>query len=212
MPPVKQITMVRKLVPVYPFDELVKGKTGWAEVRFMVDYSGRPIMTTVAASSNPVFGRSLLAEIESNEFMPPRVNGQPQITLSGERYSFNGEANLDPSEKRILAELRKPMPALSNSRELDKALTPIRRDAPTFPSALLSEGVSGKVELEFVVDRDGRAMFPRIVSSSHEDFGWAAAAAISRWRYQPPVKGGAKVDTRANVTVTFDSSKGTVQF
>lgn len=204
--------MVRKLSPVYPLDELIKGKTGWAEVRFMVDYSGRPIMTTVSSSSSAVFGKALLADIESNEFLPPRVNGQPQITLSGQRYSFGGEASLDADEKRILAELRKPMPALTPANELDKPLAPIRRDSPSYPSALQSESVSGRAQIEFVVDRDGHAQLPKIVNATHEDFGWAAATAISHWRYQPPTKGGQKVDAKVAVTVVFDSTKGTVTF
>jgi len=211
LPPIKQISMVRKLAPVYPFDLLIKGKTGTAEVRFMVDYSGRPVMTTIAEATNPVFGRALLAEVESNEFMPPRVNGQPQISLTGQRYTFD-EANLDPAEKRVLAELRKPNPAFPSARELDSPLSPVRREPPTYPLALLSEGTGGKTEIEFIVTQEGRVAFPRIVSGTHEDFGWAAATAIARWRYQPPVKGGQKVDTRTSIVVSFDAAKGTASF
>ena len=212
LPPVKTLSMVRKLAPVYPLDLLLKGKTGWAEVRFMVDYSGRPVMTTIAESSNPIFGHALLAEVESNEFMPPRVNGQPQISLSGQRYNFEGEAGLDPSEKRILAELRKPAPAIVPSNELDTPLHSTRQEPPVYPTALLGEGVSGKAEIEFIVTQEGRVAFPKIVSATSEDFGWAAATAISRWRYQPPVKGAQKVDTRARIVVTYDHTKAKATF
>lgn len=212
LPPIKAVSMVRKLAPVYPLELLLKGKSGWAEVRFMVDYSGKPVMTTVAGASDRVFGRSLLAEIEANEFMPPRVNGQPQVTLSGQRYAFEAEANLDPAEKRVLAELRKPTPAILPATELDAPLSPMRREAPVYPSALLSESTSGRAEIEFIVTQEGRVVFPKIINTSHEDFGWSAATAISRWRYQPPSKGGQKVDTRTSIVINFDHTKGLATF
>lgn len=212
LPPIKSVTMVRKLNPVYPLDELLKGKTGTAEVRFMVDYSGRPTMTTIASATSPVFGRALLAEIESNEFLPPRVNGQPQLALTGERYVFNGEASLEPNERRVLGELRKSGSGIAATSELDKPLTPIRRDPPVFPSALQSESVSGRAEIEFIVDMDGRVVLPRIANASHEDFGWSAATAISRWRFQPPLKGGQKVDVRTTVVINYDGAKGVATF
>ncbi|HEU5080242.1 MAG TPA: energy transducer TonB [Opitutaceae bacterium] len=202
--------MVRRLSPVYPLDLLIKGRTGSAEVRFMVDYSGRPVMTSILNATNPAFGQALLADIESNEFMPPRVNGKPQLTLSGQKYIFDGEASLDPTEKRLLAELRKPMPAIVSVRELDKPLVQTRKDSPVYPFALQSDGLSGKAEVEFIVDRDGRVNFPKILSSTQEDFGWAAATAIARWRYTPPTKGGQKVDVRTSVVVKFDHTKGSV--
>lgn len=210
LPPAETVSMVRKLNPVYPLDLLLKGKTGSAEVRFMVDYSGRPVMTSVTSATTPAFGQALLADVESNEFMPPRINGKPQLTLSGQRYSFNGEAGLDPSEKRILAELRRPKPAIVPAGELDKPLVPTRKDAPVYPFALQSDGLSGKAEVEFIVDHDGHVCFPKILSSTQDDFGWAVATALTRWRYNPPTKGGQKVDARATIVMKFDHTKGTV--
>jgi TonB family protein len=208
LPPAPSISMVRKLSPVYPLDALLKGRTGWAEVRFMVDYSGRAVMTCVLSASSPAFGHSLLADVEADEFIPPRVNGQPQLTLSGQRFIFEGEGKLEPNEKRVLAELRLPIPTVVSAKDLDKPLTSIRQEPPVYPYALESDGLSGHAEIEFIVDHDGHAIFPRIISSTQEDFGWSAATAIARWRYQPPVKGGQKVDARTTVTVNFDHNKG----
>jgi TonB family protein len=209
LPPTMPVSSVRQMLPIYPYDALLKGKTGWAEVRFMVDYSGRAVMTCVSSSSSPAFGHALLADIESNEFIPPRVNGKPTLTLTGERFIFEGESQFDANEKRVLSELRQAIPTITPVHELDKPLSAIRQQAPVYPYALESDGLSGRAEIEFVIDRNGHVYFPRIVSATQEDFGWAAATAISRWRYQPPTKGGAKVDARAIVTVNFDHNKGT---
>ncbi len=204
------VTMVRNLDPVYPLDQLIKGHTGWAEVHFMVDYSGRAVMTSISGASSPAFGQSLLAEIESNEFLPPRVNGQPQLALSSQHYIFGGDAGLNPEQRRVIAELRKPMPAIVPVAELDKPLAALHQDPPVYPYALQSDSISGRAEVEFIVDREGHVIFPKILSASHEDFGWAAATGVTRWRFQPPVKGGQKVDAKMSVTMKFDYGKGTV--
>jgi TonB family protein len=106
--------------------------------------------------------------------------------------------------------LKKSAPAIPSAKELDKPLASIRQEKPIYPYALQSDGISGKAEIEFIVDREGKACLPRIVSSTHDDFGWAAATAVERWRYQPPTKGGQKVDARTSVVVTFDLAKNTV--
>ena len=56
---------------------------------------------------------------------------------------------------------------------------PLWRIAPRYPAALLAEKPPGDAVIEFIIDREGRAQLPRIVSATHEAFGWAAAAAIS---------------------------------
>lgn len=202
---------VRAIAPVYPLELLLQKKSGSAEVRFTVDSSGRPLFVS-ATGSEPAFARALLADIESNEFMPPRVNGKPQTVTARFRYPFNGEAGLDPLARQILEELRKPAPSIVSVDQLDKRPTPIRRDAPTYPASLQSDGLSGKAEIEVVIDRNGRVLFPRIASASHEDCGWAAAVAVTRWKFQPPTKDGKPVDVRMTIPVNFDHTKMVATF
>jgi TonB family protein len=70
-----------------------------------------------------------------------------------------------------------------------------------------TDGLTGQAEIEFIVDRDGRVLFPRIVSASHEDFGWAAATAVSQWRFNPPMRNGQRVEVRMSVPILFDAQK-----
>jgi TonB family protein len=204
--PTASVNSVRKMAPVYPYEYLLQNKTGSAEVQFTVEYSGRAIMVRKVDASDDLFAKALMADVESNEFIPPRVNGEPRLTTGKLRFAFNGDPGLDAIQKSILTELRKPKPAIVSVKELDKAPFPVRQDPPNFPYALQSDAVSGKAEVEFVIDRDGRVVFPRIVSASHEDFGWAAATAVSRWRYSAPVKGGQKVDARMTLVINFDAA------
>jgi TonB family protein len=198
---------VRATAPVYPFELLTQGREGTAEVQFMIEYSGRAILASVVNASDPAFAKALLADIEANEFLPPRVNGQPKLTQGQIRYSFNSTAGLDPAARQILAELRKPMPGIPHADSIDKKPVPVRQDPPVYPYSIQSDGTSGRAELEVVVDRTGRVLFPRILSATNDHLGYAAAAAAARLRYQPGQKNGQPVDCRMTVTITYDATK-----
>lgn len=197
---------VRATSPVYPFELLTQGREGTAEVEFTIMYSGRAILASVVNASDPAFAKALLADIEANEFLPPRVNGQPKPTQGQIRYSFNGTAGLDPAARQILAELRKPMPGIPDANLLDKKPVANRQDQPAYPYSLQSDGTSGRAEIEVVVDRTGRVLFPRVVSATNDDLGYAAAAA-AHMRYQPGQKNGQPVDCRLTITINYDATK-----
>lgn len=198
---------VRNTAPVYPYHHLIQGKEGNAEILFTIEYSGKAILASVVSATDPAFAKALMADIEANEFLPPRINGQPKLAQAQLRYSFNSTAGLDAAAREILAELRKPMPGIPTADLLDKKPVPARQDQPVYPYSLLSDGVSGKAEIEIVIDRTGRVLFPRILSATNEDLGYAAAAAVARWRYQPGQKAGQPVNSRLSVTITYDKAK-----
>lgn len=202
-----RIQASRAFNPVFPYEALIAGKGGFAEIDFTVDYTGRAILLSTRSATDRAFAMSFQAEIEAIEFIPPRRNGQPQMSLTRERYDFPPTPALDNVAREILTELRKPNPAIPTADQLDAKPEPIRQPPPAYPWVLRGDELSGEAVIEFIVDRNGRCLFPRIVSSSHEDFGWAAATGVLRWKYKPPTKGGAKVDARVTTTVVFDLKK-----
>jgi TonB family protein len=89
---------------------------------------------------------------------------------------------------------------------LDEKLTPILRVPPVYPAALKAAGgPKGEAEIEFVIARDGRARLPKIVSASHEEFGWAAATAVAQWVFKAPQREGRPVDVRVSIPISFAS-------
>lgn len=198
---------VRASAPVYPYELLIQGQTGWAEASFVVDYTGRALFAAPAGSTDTAFAKALVAMVEASEFTPAKKNKRAVMTPSSQRYTFNGESGLDAEALRVLSELRKPVPALLAMTELDQRPRVLRQDAPVYPRALKDDGLTGQAEIEFVIDRQGRVLFPRIVSATQEDFGWAAATAVAQWRFEPPTKDGRTVDARMTVPVLFDARK-----
>jgi TonB family protein len=193
--------------PVVPYDALIAGRAGSAEISFTVDYSGRAMLLNSVSATDTAFANAFMADIEAVEFSPPRLNGRALMSSLKERFDFPAQPKLDTVAQGILADLRKPKPSILSVDQLDKAPKPIRQPRPAYPWAQRSDSASGNAEIEFVIDRNGRPLFPHVISATHEDFGWAAATGILRWRYEPPVKNGEKVDTRIKVTVVFDINK-----
>ena len=195
----------RKIAPVYPYDMIVQGRSGWAETKFLIDYTGRALFTCPSGASDEDFARAVIAMVEASEFTPAQKDNRTVMAPAVEHYTFNGEAALDAEARRVLNELRKPAPAIVSATELDDRPKVVRQSSPVYPRALKSDGVTGQAEIEFVIDREGRVLFPRIVSATHQDFGWAAATAVAQWKFKAPEKNGEKVDARMVVPVIFDA-------
>lgn len=192
---------------VYPYEMVLSGQTGAVDASFVVDYVGRPLFTTVAGSSNSALAKAAIAMVEASEYSPGKKGSHRVMSPTSEHFQYDGENSLDAESRRVLAELRKAKPAIFAATELDERPKIIQQVAPAYPRALKDDGLTGRAEIEFVVSRDGRVLFPRIVSASHEDFGWAAIVAVSQWRYQPPHKDGHGVEVRMTVPILFTAQK-----
>lgn len=200
-------TAKRKVSPVYPYEQLINGRSGWAEASFVIDYAGRPLFANPKDASDPAFAKSLVAMIEASQYVPGRRDRHKVMSPASERCLFQGEASFDEGERRVLGALRKGEHSLPVVAELDGRPKALQQDSPVYPRALKDDGLTGQAEIEFVIDREGRVLFPHIVSATHEDFGWAAATAVAQWRFQPPQKDGQKVDAVMRVPILFDAHK-----
>jgi TonB family protein len=197
----------RKITAVYPYEQLVKGQTGWGEVSFVVDYSGRAILTAPTGASDSAFGKSVTAMLEATQFAPAKKGKRSVMASATSQEMFNPELILDPVSRAVLTELRKEKPSIYSVADLDDRPRAVAQSSAVYPRSLKTDGLTGQAEIEFIVDRNGRVLFPRIVSSSHEDFGWAAATAVAQWKFNPPLRNGQRVDVRMSVPVIFDAQK-----
>jgi hypothetical protein len=118
-----------------------------------------------------------------------------------------------------------PPLALASADSADQHLYPVaRRDANallefqvekqaavnggirlTYPPALQSQGVGGRVIAQFVVDTTGRAEMGtwKLLESSHELFAWASYDAVRNARFYPAEAGGRKVRQLVQQTLGF---------
>lgn len=89
------------------------------------------------------------------------------------------------------------------------SLTLVRSVNPEYPQRALEQLVSGWVQLEFTVARDG-SVKDIIVTGSEpvRTFDSAAIAALRRYRYRPVLVNGAAVEQRAYLRIRFAAKDG----
>jgi TonB family protein len=202
-PPLPDITVDA----IWPYDELIKGESGDAVVEFTVQPRGRVTDVKVKEASNPKFGKALLAAMEQWSFTPAMAEGKTVAVTLLKRVEFKPVLSAEKaSADEPLARLVRLEQAgeIRGGAGLDEKLTPLYRVAPGYPGRLFgSERVNGQAVIEFVVDRDGRARMPRIVSASQEEFGWAAATAVAQWIFKAPSRGGKPTEVRVQIPFNF---------
>lgn len=192
--------------PVCPLEALLKGEGGSATVEFSVSETGAVTNVHLREATLPEFGGALVAAVETWAFDRPVENNHVVSVALIKRAEFkaiplDAAADSDPLARLVLA-LRRG--EVSGAKGLDEKLTPIYRVRPEYPVALKgSDAPAGHAEIEFIVDREGRARLPRVVSASQPEFGYAAATALAQWVFKAPHRSGEPVDVKVKIPIDF---------
>jgi TonB family protein len=196
---------------VYPYELLREHVSGKAKVVCLIDARGKVVQVNVTSASKPEFGQALAAAFESFEFDPALNKGKPTATLLAMEKEFllstnNPFAAVVPTsvDFELLALEKKSPEKIRKLTELDAPLKPISRRSPVFPRAVAESVRTGEALVEFLIDEEGKARLPRIVSASEPAFGYAAAQAVSQWQFEPPKCAGKTVVVRARIPLKFD--------
>ncbi len=87
--------------------------------------------------------------------------------------------------------------------DLDRIPEPLFQPSPVYPPSLRREGLRVTVQVDFIVDTQGRVTNPVIVMSEHPGFNDAAVTGVSKWKFRAGIRGGTKVNTRMRVPLIF---------
>lgn len=205
-PPADRPMPIAMADPVWPHELLLKGESGSASVEFTVRANGVVDRVRVHEASDPAFGAALAAAVETWAFRPAMADGRSIEVVLLKRAEFKPVPLAEvKGERDPLARLVRlaRAEALAGGSGLDEKLTPIYRVAPAQPQSGTGEKRSGQAAIEFVIDRDGRARLPRIVSASAPELGWAAATAVNQWIFKAPRRGGQPTEVKVQIPMQF---------
>jgi periplasmic protein TonB len=88
--------------------------------------------------------------------------------------------------------------------EVDEPPRVLRSVQPRYPFEAKQKGITGKVVLKFVVDSNGVAREPQIVSAEPKGiFEESAIEAIAKFKFKPAKKGGKAVDCIVRQPLSF---------
>lgn len=119
----------------------------------------------------------------------PVVDAQPaDIAIEPAEVIADAGASLDP------------IPPASGA-QLQALMAP----PPPYPAQAIRDGIGGVVELEILVDIDGRPLEARVVrSSGHRLLDQSARRTVlTRWKFQPAMRDGQPVQALGRVPIEF---------
>jgi TonB family protein len=192
--------------PVYPHAQALAGEAGEVVLEFTVDFQGNTENVQVVSATGPEFGKAAEKALTLTKFKAAMKAGRtvPVPMTWTCRFTPPPETapEIETGDARLIR-LARAGQTVGGPKGLDGKLQPLWRVSPTLSETLREVTKGGKADIEFIVDRDGRARLPRIVSATHEDLGWAAATAVKQWVFEIPTRGGVPVDVRVRIPFTF---------
>ncbi|MBU0755684.1 MAG: energy transducer TonB [Planctomycetes bacterium] len=96
--------------------------------------------------------------------------------------------------------------ALFSMSDLDQSPRTLYQPGPMMNAAVRKK-VPGKVNIIFVVDREGKVKNPQVRSSTDPIFEKPALAAVKQWKFEPGKKNGKPVQFRMFVPITFPKGR-----
>jgi periplasmic protein TonB len=136
--------------------------------------------------------------LDAPEFQPPRLSlsplGRPESSQTSLHRNFG--------ESRVSGDSSRP---LFSTIEVDELPEPVEGFQPRYPDELRRAGVSGLVQVQYVVGSDGRVdeQSIRVLASSHPAFLLAALQALRGSRFKPARRGGRPVAVLVQQTIRF---------
>ena len=134
---------------------------------------------------------------------------RPCLTVSGAEFCFTASstaaaetahspAQASPAPRRAGGE---PPPVVQEAKL-------VRRVNPDYPSAAKKDGISGFVDLEVTVSKQGNVDDVSVIQSTPSDmFDKSAVAAVRKWKYDPRFVDGLPSQAHLKVHLEFGPNK-----
>lgn len=87
--------------------------------------------------------------------------------------------------------------------ELDRPPKVVKQTPAKYPEYLKLSGVSGSVNIGFIVGPDGHVENLRVINSTTPEFERPAIDAVAGWLFEPGIRGGKTVATNMSVMMNF---------
>jgi protein TonB len=147
-------------------------------------------------------------EVEKTEPMPELSEPPPQLSLEQLEIALNPGMGADATGDFTLPVIETTQASLGtdeifNFDDLDTKVRVMSQIPPVYPARMRSQGISGRVTIEVIVDREGRVKDPKIIESTRSEFEEPTINALMRWKFEPGIKNGTKVPSRVRYTIPY---------
>ncbi|MFI5337978.1 MAG: TonB family protein [Opitutales bacterium] len=190
---VQQLNLVKYVPPEFPPVLQVEGvPSGIVVLAIGRDSQGVPQDLLVLESTHPAMTEAALNAVRQWRFAPQNdgVTAGPRPVLVRLSFSIHGVVLIYSSAGKELTaeeaiERNQPIKVKSAASLADKPRA-LHQPMPGYPAQLAGRDLEGEARVEFYIDGDGRVRLPHVTEATTSEFGDAAVAAVSQWRYEPP--------------------------
>lgn len=136
--------------------------------------------------------------LKAPEFQPPAFSLNPPGMAEARRISLHRDVGESPVPLDS-------SPSVFSALEVDELPELAEELHPRYPDALRSSGISGLVQVQYVIERDGTVneRSVRVLASSHSAFSRAALEALRDARFKPARRGGRPAAVLVQQTIRF---------
>ncbi len=192
---------ISRVEPEYPYVMRRFGLQGEVLIEFVVDEEGWVQNPVIAASDNPAFDEPALEAMLKWKYQPATVDGRKVKTRARQTIVFKlfggGTDVFHISERgdqaKLPPEMRYDVPPKIRGVQI-----------PVYPYAQRREGTRGKAAATMLIDVRGRVAAVKVRSADQPEFGFALAAALEGFTFDPALKDGKPVPQLLNFEQVFN--------
>ncbi|MCF3651422.1 TonB family protein [Synoicihabitans lomoniglobus] len=193
--------------PVFPREAMMERRKGKVTVKFVVGPDGLVAGTLTSGKADDTIKAAAAAAVEIFRFTPATQQGVPCGAILHMDFDFKfgskSDAPVTAEMKRLVKILKSSETAMPELKDLDEVPMAIYQRSPRIPPALAGSPGGGEATIEFVINRNGSAMLPRVVAATELAYGYAAAQAVADWQFAVPLIDGEPTDVRAVIPIKF---------
>jgi TonB family protein len=181
---------VNRVVPRYSTSLIKAGQPEQVIAHLFIDEKGHVMEAGIGKSSNRNLDAPSIEAVRQWRFVPASLNGKPVISWTAAPINFEASTAIDPigpPENSVLPRLKQTSPAVH-------------------PYDLAIAGKTGSAAVSVFIGRDGAVLKTNILRASELEFGFAFAAAIETWKFEPGTTNGRPV--RVTMTQRQDFRAG----
>ncbi|HET6512392.1 MAG TPA: energy transducer TonB [Candidatus Kapabacteria bacterium] len=183
--------LMSRIKITYPEAAKAKRIEGKVWLSLLIDSTGKVEQIKIDRSDNMLLNQAAIDAMRNAQFAPATYNGIAEKVWYQQSLTFKLSAS-DTATTVVHPPRNSPPVPLVPLNQLF-----------TYPLDALAAGIEGVVELEAIIDTNGKVEKSEILYSSLPSFEAAALVAIERASFQPAVEAGAKVRAIYKQTLRF---------
>jgi TonB family protein len=183
--------LVSALKPVYPNSAKLAGMEGTVYLKLLIDEKGKVAKAKVEQGVKNILDNAALAAAKKAIFSPALINNKPVKVWVVLPIAF--KLDIEKKEKEITKKIESDgndEPDMNTFVSVEKLPEMIKAAKPAYPEIAKRAGITGKVFVKVLVDKDGNPKKAFIIKSENEIFNQSSIDAAMKSTFTPAMQGG----------------------